>query len=87
MKKGNLNRAQAVAEAGEAAVSRVESINCEPTNRVGYNGACQGDAEIEWRASTKITDGILEVYYYTDADDADDEGMPSSWEIEGYEII
>ena len=98
MKKGNLTREQAVAIIGESSVSRAESANCEPTGRVGYNGACQGDDLCEWSASclgedTAGTECSVVVYYYTtnDQDDTmaaqDGDGTAIDWEIEGYEII
>lgn len=97
MQKGNLTREQAVAALGEKLVDTVERKNCEPTNRVGYNGACQGDDLCEWSASVvgKDADGnevVLTAYYYTTNDQdqimADNSGDGSyiDWEIEGFEI-
>lgn len=95
--KGKLNRDQAIAIVGDKAVADVEAINCEPTNRVGYNGACQGDSMTEWSASVNCTDKdgdsvVLTVYYYTTNDqdqamaDAYSDGSVIDWEIAGYEV-
>jgi len=97
MQKGNLTREQAVAIVGEQSVDAVERKNCEPTNRVGYNGACQSDELCEWSASvsSKDADGndvVLTAYYYTS--NKQDEIMAANygdgsyidWEIAGFEI-
>ena len=95
--KGSLTREQAIETVGADAVNRVDREGCEPTNRVGYNGACQGDDLTEWSASVscKDKDGnecVLLAYYYTDNDDdqaigdADGDGSAIDWEIAGYEI-
>ena len=67
------DRDQAIVGVGLANVEAVERLNCEPTNRVGFNGSCQGDDFIEWSASLRLDiDGFLftlTVYYYTDAED------------------
>lgn len=92
MQKGNLTREQAVEIVGEIAVSKAEEKNCEPTNRVGYNGACQGDELTEWSASVAVGDDTLTVYYYTSNEDdqimADNDGDGSyiDWVVAGYEI-
>lgn len=97
MTKGNLSREQAVEIVGEAAVNAVESKNCEPTNRVGYNGACQGDTECEWSASVSCKDetGLdvtLTAYYYTTNEqdqlmaECDGDGSVIDWEINGYVV-
>lgn len=69
----NLTRQEAIARVGLAAVEAVERKNCDPTNRVGFNGACQSDDFIEWSASHSCeADGlpvVLEVYYFTDSED------------------
>jgi hypothetical protein len=95
MKKGNLTREQAVAIVGEAAVAAAEAESCEQTNRVGYNGACQGDAEIEWSASASAkdqdgTDCTVTAYYYTSQEEIDAAGDDLSnvdWVIAGYEVV
>ena len=95
MQKGNLSREEAVAIVGETAVSKAESANCEPTNRVGYNGACQGDDLIEWSASASAedkdgTDCTVTAYYYTSQDEIDAAGDDLSnvdWKISGYEVV
>lgn len=95
MQKGNLTREQAVAIVGEAAVSKAEATNCEPTNRVGYNGACQGDAEIEWSGSASVedkdgTDCTVTAYYYTSQEEINEAGDDLSnvnWTIAGYEVV
>lgn len=92
--KGNLTREQAIAQVGVSAVERAESQNCEPTNRVGYNGACQGDELIEWSASARAQDEngcecVVTAYYYTTQEEIDAAGDDLSnvaWEIAGYEI-
>jgi hypothetical protein len=96
--KGNLSREDAVAAIGEDAVNAAESANCEPTGRVGYNGACQDNDLCEWFASAPGTDknGVecsVIVYYYTtnEQDETmaaqDGDGSAIDWVIEGYEII
>lgn len=97
MQKGNLTREQAIEMVGESAINEVERKNCEPTCRVGYNGACQDDDLCEWSASVacKNKDGddvILTAYYYTSNEDdkimAENSGDGSyiDWEIAGFEI-
>ena len=95
MQKGNLTRAEAVAIVGESAVSKADAANCEPTNRVGYNGAIQGDDLIEWSgsASAEDKDGTactVTAYYYTSQDEIDTAGDDLSnvdWTISGYEVV
>ena len=95
MQKGNLTRDQAVAIVGEAAVAKAEAANCEPTGRVGYNGACQGDDLIEWStcASAEDKDGTdctVTAYYYTSQEEIDAAGDDLSnvgWTISGYEVV
>ena len=92
MEKGNLTRQDAINQAGLAAVEKVEHQCCEPTNRVGYNGAIQGDDLIEWSASVQIDDTActLTAYYYTTQDELDAAGDDLSnvdWTIAGYEIV
>lgn len=91
--KGKLTREEAIAIVGASAVAAVEGENCEPTNRVGYNGACQGDELTEWSASVSAVDreGIevsLVAYYYTthDQDASLGDGSTIDWEIAGYEV-
>lgn len=95
MQKGNLTRAEAVAIVGAEAVAKAEAANCEPTNRVGYNGACQGDELIEWSASASAQDKdgtacTVTAYYYTSQDEIDAAGDDLSnvdWVIAGYEVV
>lgn len=98
MLRGNLTRDQAAAIVGIAAVAAVERENCEPTGRVGYNGACQNDNLCEWSACVRCEDlngnsCWLEAYYYTTNEqdqemaDADGDGSVIDWEIAGYEVI
>lgn len=94
-KKGNLTREQAIAIVGINAVNAAEAKGCDPTNRVGYNGAYQGDDLIEWRASAIAIDDyghdcVVSVYYYTSQEEIDAAGDDLSnvdWEIHGYEVI
>ena len=97
MIKGTLTKDQAIALVGADAVAAVERQNCEPTCRVGYNGACQGDSLTEWSSAVSATDSdgeqvTLLAYYYTSNEqdqamaDADGDGSAINWEIEGYEI-
>ena len=94
MQKGNLTREQAIAIVGELAVDKVDRENCEPTNRVGYNGACQDDELIEWAASVLCADKDgyecrVRAYYYTTNEEIDAAGADLSnvdWEISGYEV-
>ena len=94
MQKGNLTREEAIAIVGLESVEKAESKNCEPTNRVGYNGACQGDDLIEWSAgaAAKDQDGtavVVTVYYYTTQDEIDAAGDDLgnvNWVIAGYEV-
>lgn len=93
MMKGQLTRAEAIKLAGIIAVDKVEALNCEPTNRVGYNGACQDDDLTEWSASVTLDNGdVLTAYYYTDNDEdeamgnADGDGSVIDWIIAGYDI-
>jgi hypothetical protein len=91
-RSSKLTRKQAVAIVGEAAVAKAEAANCEPTGRLGYNGACHGDEEIEWSAGASATDrdGIectVRVYYYTsqvEIDSAGDDLSNIDWVIDGY---
>jgi len=97
MNKGNLTHEQAVELVGLTAVETVERKNCEPTNRVGYNGACQDDELCEWSASVACEDKdgcavVLTAYYYTTNEQdqimAENSGDGSyiEWEIKGFEI-
>lgn len=95
MEKGTLSRQQVIEIAGLSVVKKVEYVNCKPTNRVGYNGACQGDELIEWASSTPFVDvnGIpstLVAYYYTtqeEIDESRDDLGSLYWEIFGYEVF
>ena len=91
-----LTREQAIEIVGIEAVKKVEAENCEPTGRVGFNGACQGDDLTEWSASVAASDKEgypvrLVAYYYTDNDedqamaDAGD-GSVINWEISHYAV-
>ena len=93
MRKGRLNREQAVSLIGIAAVNVVESKNCEPTSRLQTDG----DDDTEWSASVTIicADGLpgsLTAYYYLTPEqmqqmsDADGDGSAVDWKIHGYDI-
>ena len=92
-----MTREQAIEIVGVDAVEAVEGINCEPTCRVGYNGACQGDASTEYSASVDATDRAgeevcLTAYYYTSREDedriaaADYDGGAIDWTIDSYTV-
>ena len=94
MEQSGLTRDMAIEQAGVGLVEAVDAKNCEPTNRVGYNGACQGDALTEWSASVKLEDGtILTAYYYTtnDQDEVmaanDGDGASIDWTVDHYSLI
>jgi len=94
MKKGTLTREEAIEIVGVDAVDAVDGISCEPTNRVGYNGSCQGDEETEYACSVEAKDKDgndvhLIAYYYQDADTEDEENDLDAlvWNIEGYEVV
>ena len=94
-----MTKKEAIKAVGIEAVKAVENINCEPTNRVGYNGNTQGDPTIEWSATYELPENDdlyshITVYYYTDADEADriaeETGGDLSgldWTIDHYEIV
>ena len=95
--KGNLNKDQAINTVGVDAVNNIDYVNCEPTGRVGYNGACQGDSLTEWTSYVSCKDNngdnvTLSAYYYTTNDqdqmiaDTGDGGC-IDWVIEGYEVF
>jgi len=91
MKYGTVTREQAIAVFGEELVNRLDSENCDFTNRVQTDG----DTTIEFSATLRglaADDGqerTLTAYYYQDADmvrEAEDLGS-LDWVIDGYEII
>jgi beta-glucanase (GH16 family) len=91
MKNNLLTREQAIEAAGLDAVNAVERISCDPTNIIGYNGSCQGDALIEWSARHALADGaVLTAYYYTSAADealADESGWDNvDFDVAGYTV-
>ena len=87
-----ITRGQAIAIVGLEAVERVEAANCEPTNRVGVNGACQGDSLTEWSASAKVGDLHLTAYYYTTNEQdehmaaCDGDGASIDWTVDHYTV-
>lgn len=93
MKK--LTRQEAVAIVGEDAVKAVDRVNCEPTGRVGFNGACQGDDLCEWTAGIDAEDAdgdrvSLVAYYYTtnkEDETMTGDGSNIDWRISHYEVI
>ena len=97
MKKGNLSREQAIESVGASIVEKLDRQNCEPTNRVGYNGACQDDELTEWSSCVELPSRnddmqYLTAYYYTTNEqdetmaDHDGDGSAIDWVINGYEI-
>lgn len=79
-----MTREELVALVGEDNVRVVESINCEMTNKVGFNGKCTGDETIEWRASFDCLDLAggpvgIEVFYYTTQEDEDTAAASEDW--------
>ena len=84
-------RDEAVAVVGEEAIRKVEAVGCEPTNRVGINGLCQGDDLLEYVAHITLEDGSsLAAYYYVSNEDeqimgnADGDGSSISWDVDHY---
>ena len=94
--RAHLTVDQAIALVGSRAVEAVTGENCEPTNRVGYNGKCQGDDLTEWSASVPVVvDGVaarLYAMYYTTNEqdqlmsDADGDGSAIDWQIDHYRV-
>ncbi len=94
MRKGNLTREEAVAMVGEEAVAKVESEDCDFTNRMQTDG----DTGVEFSASVRCKDQngddcVLIAYYYQEQealDDLEEAGNDDlgllDWEIEGYEV-
>jgi hypothetical protein len=88
MRKGNLTREQAVSIIGRDAVDQVDAENCDYTNRVGYNGSCQGDDDVEFAASVETADGKITAYYYQTAQDVDAISLYLlNWTVYGYEVV
>jgi hypothetical protein len=92
MRKGNLNREEAIKQAGLEKVLEVEALDCDFTNRLMPAGF---EDDVEFAASVDFVDNegnyrVLTVYYYQDQSDLDelDDGDLGylNWEIEGYEI-
>ena len=86
-----MTREQVEAIVGREAVDSVDAVNCEPTGRCGYNGACQGDELCEWVASVDAVDADGEhcevrAYYYT-TNDQDENPDSIDWVVEGYEVV
>lgn len=89
--KGNLTREQAVAIVGEQAVNKVESAQCDFTNRLMDDN----DDRVEFAASvhgedSKGDDYTLVAYYYPtqqELDNAGDDLGNVRWVIEGYEVL
>lgn len=93
----HLTREQSIEIVGTEAVLAVESENCEPTCRVGFNGACQGDACTEWASCVSARDKNgcavkLRAIYYTTTEqdkeisDHDCDGSYITWVIDHYSI-
>ena len=89
--KNLMTREQVEVIVGRGAVDAVEYINCEPTGRCGYNGACQGDELCEWVSYVDAVDADGEhcellAYYYT-TNDQDENIGDIDFVIAGYEIV
>jgi hypothetical protein len=90
MRKGELDREQAVEIVGKKLVAELEGMDCEETNRLQTDG----DDAVEFAASVKFTDSegntrTLTAYYYQDPDDIEEAGDDLGsldWDIEGYEV-
>ncbi len=90
MRKGELSREEVINIVGENLVDKLESENCDYTNRLQTDG----DDAVEFSASVKFTDfegelRTLVAYYYQDPEKLDGcEDMGElDWEINGYEIL
>jgi hypothetical protein len=92
----DVSRREAIKRVGLDNVLKIESENCEPTNRL----LGDGDTTIEYKASIACKelgtgyDVILEAYYYPDQSeflDADGEPIEDlgniDWEIDRYVIV
>jgi hypothetical protein len=93
MRHGKINREQAIAVAGIEAVEKVESENCDFTNRV--DSVLDLEGVIEFTASVRFFDKdgyerTLTMYYYPDAaqvTDCDGDLGRVDWDcVNGYEI-
>lgn len=89
MRKGKLTREQAVELCSIETVEKVESENCDFTNRLQTDG----DTAVEFASSVKFIDGdgiqrTLTAYYYQEQEELDktEDLGNMDWEIEGYEI-
>ena len=89
MRKGSMGRDEAIKEVGRKIVDRLDSENCDFTNRLQTDG----DDAVEFAASLPAVDRdgndcTLIAYYYQNPEDIDCEDLGSlDWEIEGYEIV
>ena len=82
------NRQEVVEMFGEEVISKLESMNCEPTNTVMEDGTT------EYMVSARVEDetyDYVEAYYYTteeqeaEAAEADDWGV-IDWKVDHYRI-
>lgn len=75
---------------GEDAVKQLDAESCAPTNRAGFNGACQDDDQIEWSATVRVEHDDFErltAYYYTSAcDEATAEASDGDWGAVDFKI-
>ncbi len=91
MTHGKLNREQAIEIMGAELVIKLDSENCDYTNRAQTDG----DDSVEFSASLKgIAKGDTErrtliAYYYQSLEAVqENEGLGNlDWEISGYEIV
>lgn len=93
-----LTKDQAIQAVGRKAVEEVETKNCEVSNIVGYNGACQGNEYTMWHADVSCTfegedEAVLRAVYYTTNEQdaameaAGGDGSVIDWEIAGYQLF
>jgi hypothetical protein len=90
MRKGKLTRDEAIEIAGIDAVEKLDSKNCDFTNRVQTDGdtAVEFSAAVGYYDRQYECDGMLIAYYYQEQDELDkvEDLSLLDWIIEGYEV-